>query len=587
MESLKTSYPLCGTFGMICTSSAIATAVGMGVLERGGNAFDAAVSAALAMQVVMPDQNGPAGEVAAVFYSRREEAARVLCGQGVAPASATAAQFESLDLTHIPRTGLLAAVTPGAFDAWLLLLREYGTLSLHDAFEPAIRYARRGYPLLPRTVAYLAKAAKLFRQEWTTSAASFLRNGDVPQAGELFENRPLAGTFQRVCEEAASASRDRDRQIDAARRIFATGFVAEIMDRFARRPVMDSSGSRHSGLLTGDDIAAWRATIEPPCIADYEDLTLAKPGPWSQGPVFLQQLQLLRGFELRSLDPCGADFVHLVAEAAKLAFADKGEYYGDPAFAEVPMAELLAEDYAMSRRRLIDLRQASTAIRPGRLGGQNETLPPATARRVAAIGTPRDTAHIDVADCHGNMISATPSGGWFDESPIIAELGFPLSTRGQHFRLRPGHPNALAPRKRPLTTLSATIALRDGEPYMAFGTPGGDQQDQWSLIFLLRHLHGAMDIADANAAPMFHTRSFYSSYAPFKADPGRLIIEHSMPEATVAELRRRGHDIRIGGPPADHYAAQNFGTLSAIRRARGLLEATASGRWPYAYCAGR
>jgi gamma-glutamyltranspeptidase/glutathione hydrolase len=584
---MRTYFPFVGSFGIVCASHPIAAQVGLAMLERGGNAFDAAAAAALTLHVIMPDQTGPAGEVAAVLYDR-QHGVEVLCGQGVAPAAATLDHFARLGLDLIPRHGLLPAVTPGAFDAWLLLLQERGTLTLADVLEPALHYAESGYPATPRMVAYIERGQKQFASHWHSTADLYMPAGRLPSINQRMVNPAYAMTLRRIKKHARQSGKDRNTTIAAARSAFMKGFVAESIDRFCRVPCMDDTGELHCGVMSGADLATWQATFEPPLQVEYGGLTISKPGPWSQAPVFLQQLQLLKGFDLDGLDPSGPDFVHLVVECAKLAFADKAAYYGDPNLVDVPIADLLSQDYADSRRQLVNPGIASETLRPGSLES-GRALPAAFPRAmgVALRGVPRDTAHIDVVDRWGNMISATPSGGWFDESPVIPDLGFPLSTRGQHFRLVAGHPNALAPGKRPVTTLSATIATQEDGRCLGFGTPGGDQQDQWSLIFLLRHLHCGLDLAEANASPMFHTRHMISSYAPFKFEPRRLLVEHTMPPATVEELRRRGHDVRVGTPPADYYGAQNFGSLSAVARQAGTLMGVGSERWPLSYCVGR
>jgi gamma-glutamyltranspeptidase/glutathione hydrolase len=588
----KVDYPAAGTFGFVCSSSSAASSVGMRILEQGGNAFDAAVAVGFALQVLMPDQNSLGGEVVAVFHSREDRAARVLCGQGVAPDRATPGYFDDLGLKTIPRSGLLPAVTPGAFDAWMLLLRDHGSLRLSDVLKPAIAYARRGYPILPRTVLYLHRYGELLNKFWKSTADVYLKHGEVPSPNEIFANHALASTYERLLREAERKSSDRVEQIEAARRAFAKGFVADAIDRFCRQEIPDASGQRYRGLLSADDIGRWSATFEDPLTLNYHGYTVAKPGPWSQGLVFLQQLQILAAYDLDELDPAGADFVHLVVEAAKLAFADKAAYYGDTLGGDtlgtdVPVQWLLSEENTAARRGLIDMSEASGEILPSQLV-KRPVGAPVAERELAAASITHDTTHIDVADSFGNMVSATPSGGWFDESPIIPELGFPLCTRGQFFRLQRGHPNCLAPGKRPLTTLSPTLVFRDDLPYLAFGTPGADQQDQWSLLFFLRHVHHNLDIASANGMPMFHTRHLFSSFPPFRADLRKLVIEHTFAAEAIAELKARGHEIRIGLPPDDLFSVhQNFGTLSAILRNGDVLEGTGSPRVPYSYCVGR
>jgi len=509
-----------GTFGVVASTHWLASAVGMSMLERGGNAFDAAVATAFTLQIVEPHLNGPGGEVPMLLWSKKKGRVEAVCGQGVTPAGATVAYYRGLGLDLVPGTGLLATTVPGAFGAWLKVLRDYGTLKLADVLAPAIAYAGSGYPLVARIPAAIETVKDFFRQEWPSSAAIYLPGGDVPKTGRLFRNPTIAATYQRVLREAEAAGGDREAQIEAARNAWYAGFVAEAIDKFCRgEAVMDNSGRRHRGLLSGEDMANWRPTIEAPLTYDYHGYTVAKCGPWTQGPILLQQLALLRDLDLDGMDTLGGRFVHTVTEAAKLAFADREAWYADPNFVDVPMASLLGDAYNAERRKLIG-ESASFELRPGSPDGRKPRLAQLVQTSAAGpgIGEPTmsrdgealvlangetrgDTCHVDVIDRWGNMISATPSGGWLQSSPVIPELGFQLNTRGQMFWLEEGLPTSMAPRRRPRTTLSPSFALKDGEPYMAFGTPGGDQQDQWSTIFFLRHVHHGMNLQEAIDAP--------------------------------------------------------------------------------------
>ena len=457
-----------------------------------------ACATAFTLQVVEPHLNGPGGDVPVILYDVRKGRPEVICGQGPAPAGATIAHYRSLGLDMMPGTGLLAACVPGMFDTWMTLLRDYGTMRLADVLAPAIFYAREGHPLVERANATIATVEQLFREYWPTSAAVYLRGGRVPATGTLFTNPALADTYERVLRESAGAG-GREQEIERARKVWSQGFVAAAIDRFCRtQDIMDTSGERHRGVLTGEDMARWQATIEPPLTYDYGRFTVCKPGVWAQGPVMLQQLALLKGFGLDGLDVTGAEFIHLVVEASKLAFADREKFYGDPEFEEVPIATLLSDAYNAERRKLIHY-LASLDLRPGSVEGFGAViaLKRADGARdaVGAMGAGEptvgrfgevrgDTVHFDIVDRAGNMISATPSGGWLQSSPVIPELGFGLGTRGQMFWLEENHPASLKPGKRPRTTLSPTLALRDGEPYLAWGSPGGDQQDQWTTPIL-------------------------------------------------------------------------------------------------------
>ena len=587
---------LAGTFGMVASTHWLASQTGMAVLERGGNAFDAAVAAGFVLQVVEPHLNGPAGEVPMVAWVAREDRATVVCGQGVAPAGASLTTFADLGLSLIPGTGLLPACVPGAFGGWMLLLQRYGTMRLADVLGYAIGYADGGFPVVPRITDTVGAVSDLFRAHWPTSAATWLPGGAPPAAGSKFTNPVLARTYRRILAEATAASADRGAQIEAAVRAFYQGFVADAIDAFAATSlVMDSSGEEHRGLLRGQDLAAWAATEEAPASLDYEGLTVLKPGVWSQGPVFLQQLALLQGMGLAELDPGSPQFAHVVIESAKLAFADREAFYGDPDFAGVPLADLLSPSYNDGRRPLIGDRADVGPLRPGRPGGREPRLgriaaDDASAGHGLAVGEPTvarsgqtrgDTCHVDVADRWGNLVSATPSGGWLQSSPTIPGLGFCLGTRGQMFYLDPGLPNSLAPGKRPRTTLSPALALRDGRGYLAFGTPGGDQQDQWSLLFFLRHVHHGMNLQEAIDAPAWHTAHFPSSFYPRQADPGRVHIEGRAGAVTVAALRDRGHRVTV----EDDWS---LGRISAVSKgADGLLRAGANPRGMQGYATGR
>lgn len=584
-----------GTFGVVTSTHWIATAVGMATLEKGGNAFDAAVATAFALQVVEPHLNGPGGDVPVIVYDVNRGAPEVICGQGPAPAAATIAHFRSLGLDMVPGTGLLAACVPGMFDTWMMLLRDYGTLRVADVLAPAIGYARNGHPLVERATATIAMVEGLFRDHWPTSAAVYLPGGNIPQPGTMFTNGALAETYARVLREAESAGGDRVAQIEQARRTWSQGFVAEAIDRFCRtQDVMDVTGEPHRGLLTGGDMANWQAHVEAPLTYAYGRYTVCKAGIWSQGPVLLQQLALLKGYELDGLDPAGAEFIHLQVECAKLAFADRESFYGDPDFVEVPVETLLSDRYNAERRKLVTDR-ASLDLRPGSIAGFGAVVAMRRAEgaraavgsfgagepTVGRLGEVRgDTVHFDIVDAAGNMVSATPSGGWLQSSPVIPDLGFGLGTRAQMFWLDESHPAALAPGKRPRTTLSPTMALRDGEAYLAWGSPGGDQQDQWTTQFFLRHVHAGMNLQEAIDAPAWHSEHFPISFWPRTARPGVLVVESRMPEATIKDLRARGHEIEVG-------PAWSEGRLTAASRLGPRRRAAANPRGMQGYAAGR
>jgi gamma-glutamyltranspeptidase / glutathione hydrolase len=577
-----------GSFGVVSSTHWLASATGMAMLERGGNAFDAAVAAGLVLQVVEPHLNGPGGEAPLLAAPAGSGRVLVVNGQGPVPRAATIERFEELGLDLVPGTGLLPACVPGAFAAWMRLLRDHGSLRPRDVLEPAIELAEAGFPALPRIGAAIRSMERIFRDEWPSSAEVWLADG-VPAAGRRLRNPALAATWRRLLAEAEAASADREGQIEAALAAFYEGFVAEAIDRFlATAKVLDVSGRRHGGLLDGDDLAGWRASVEAPVAVEHHGWTVCKTGPWAQGPVLLQQLRLLEPVDLAGMGLGSDAYVHTVTECAKLAFADREAWYGDPDAVDVPLEGLLDPAYADARRALVEER-ASLELRPGSPAGRAPRLPsiPYHLRAgevVNGSGEPTfgDTCHIDVADRHGNLVAATPSGGWLQSSPIVPGLGFCLGTRAQMVWLEEGLASSLRPGVRPRTTLSPSVALRDGEPCLAFGTPGGDGQDQWTLQFFLAHARFGLDLQEAIDAPTFLSEHFPSSFWPRRADPGRLVVEARHEPDAIEALRRRGHRVEVADP-------WSLGRTCAAGRdpASGFLVAAANPRGRQAYAVGR
>ena len=618
-NSFTTRPEIDGTFGVVTSTHWLATAVGMGILERGGNAFDAACATAFTLQVVEPHLNGPGGDVPVILYDVRRGKPEVVCGQGPAPSGATIAHYrDHLGLDLVPGTGLLAACIPGTFDTWMTVLRDYGTMRLADVLAPALGYARNGYPLVERICATIDTVKDLFKEHWPTSAAVYLPGGNVPRPGTMFSNPKMADTYERILKEAQSGSGTREAEIDRARKVWSQGFVAEAVDRFCRTSeVMDTSGRRHRGVLTADDMAKWQATVEAPISYDYGRYTVLKAGPWTQGLVTLQQLALCKRFGFDGLDPAGPDFIHWQVECAKLAFADRDTFYGDPKFVTVPVDVLLSDAYNDQRAKLVT-NEASHEIRPGMIAGFGKTMDlrladgqraavgaagageptvgdipwthdedklpdvvAAKARQREKMGAvPGDTVHFDIVDRDGNMVSSTPSGGWLHSSPVIPDLGFCLGTRAQMFWLEEGHPASLAPGKRPRSTLTPTMALRDGEPYLAWGSPGGDQQDQWITQFFLRHVHAKMNLQESIDAPAWHTEHFLSSFWPRTARPGVIVVENRVPKETRDELKKRGHKVEVGPDWSE-------GRLTAASKDGKRRKAAANPRGMQGYAAGR
>jgi gamma-glutamyltranspeptidase / glutathione hydrolase len=551
--TFTTRPELRGTFGAVASTHWLATQAGMAVLERGGNAFDAACAAGFVLQVVEPHLNGPGGDLPAVFWSAEAGQPLVLCAQGVAPAAATIGEYRSRGLERVPGTGLLAACVPGSFGGWLLLLEQYGTWPLADVLEYAIGYAERGYPVIPGITMTIERTEPLLAQ-WPASAELYL---PAPRPGSIFRNTKLAATWRRVLAESGGT-------VEGARRVYYDGFVADEIDQFSRA---------NGGVLTGEDMAQWRATLEPPATFDYRGLTVCKTAAWGQGPSALQQLALLEGYDVASLSE--AELVHVVTEAAKLAFADRDANYGDT---DVPLDVLLSPEYTAERRKLIG-DEASDGLRPGH--GRLPSLVSGLAVELGAGEPTRgDTVHLDVADRFGNLISATPSGGWLQSSPTIPALGWPLGSRAQMFWLEEGLPSSLVPSTRPRTTLSPGLVLRDGEPWLAYGTPGGDQQEQWALHAFLRHVDRGLDLQAAIDAPEWHTDHLISSFDPRGFAPRSLAVESRFGDDVIADLRRRGHVVTVTD-------AWSLGRVSAVKREGGQIVAASNPRGMQGYAACR
>lgn len=620
-DQFRTRPDLQGTFGMAASTHWIASATAQAVLERNGNAFDAAVAAAFVLHVVEPHLNGPGGDLCAIYATADDPTPRVIVGQGTAPAGATIEHYREAGFDEIPGSGVLAAAVPGAVASWLRLLETRGSWELADVLAFAIGYARIGHPILASAVRTIGAVQELFSQHWPTSAAQWVPDGRMPRPGELVTNEPYARTLEALIDAGQSAE-SREGRIRAAMDAWSTGFVADALARFAAEPHYQPSLDRElPGVLTADDLAGFDPLEEDAVTLEFRGTTLAKTGPWAQGPVLLQALAILDTFPDARLDPSTAIGIHTIAEALKLALADRDAWYGDAAGAEsVPLTELLDPEYARERAALIG-ETASSEFRPGRPGGREPWLPPlrigeasdglagsgeptveeprarqddppaaenpvpdgTVAQALASAGAGRgDTCHLDVVDRHGNMISATPSGGWLQSSPYIPELGFCLGSRLQMTWLDDASPSALAPGRRPRTTLSPTLLLRDGLPVETLGTPGGDQQDQWQLLYLLRRIVGGYSPQQAIDAPMSHTASHMSSFEPRVWAPGELVVERRVGRHVLAELVIRGHRVSVVG-------GWTQGRLSMVGRdpASGLVFAAANPRGAQGYAVGR
>ena len=619
--TFTTRPTLAGTVGMVASTHWLASQAGMRMLELGGNAADGAVAAGFVLQVVEPHLNGPGGDAPIIVASVDEPEPRVLCGQGPAPAGATPEHFTAAGLDRVPGSGPLATAVPGAVQAWLVLLRDRGTLNARTVLEPALHYARHGHPLLAQASATIDRVRDLFVQDWTTSAEQWLVGGAAPEPGTLVRNTAWADTLERLLAEEDGAVRGgagREGAIDAVRRAWSHGFVAEALDDFARRAFRHGDGPVLPGVLTGQDVADLEPGWEPAATLEVAGHTVAKTDAWGQGPALLQVLGMVdevcgglpdtspgpsgdgRPGVGRSApapaDPATVEGVHTLVEAWKLAMADREAWLGDSLAEPVGVAELTDRGYLRQRAGLIG-EHASRELRAGSPGGRTpriaaqalltEGAGPADATAgeptVRRDGLTRgDTCHVDVVDRWGMLVSATPSGGWLQSSPFVPDLGLALGSRLQMMWLEQGLASSLVPGRRPRTTLTPTLVLRDGIPVLACGTPGGDQQDQWQSVFLLHHLVGGLSLQEAIDAASFHTTSFPSSFHPRASEPGVMVAESRLGPPVLDGLRARGHEVVDAGP-------WSLGRLSAVARdpGTGLLTAAANPRGMQGYAVGR
>jgi len=592
-----------GTRGVVTSGHYLATAAGFRIMEQGGNAIDAAAAMCFCLNLLEPQNNGIGGEVPTLIYSAQDKRAYELSGMGWSPASLTIDWCKANQIDLIPGDGFLPACVPATVGAWALAVARFGKLSFTQVLAPAIELAEHGFPTYEGLHLHLRNNAQKYTELYPSTGAIYLPQGRVPQTGEVWRNPDFADTLKQMTQAEANAKgKGRVPAIEAAARAFYEGEIAaKIIDYARNNPVKDATGKQHSAHLTLQDMAEWQAELGEASTLNYRgQLDVYKCGPWTQGPVFLQQLALLQGFDLPRMGHNSASYLHALIEAAKLAFADREAYYGDPKFDAVPLDILLSKSYNEERRRLIG-RDADATMRPGAvpgfanpayaahfdvaadhragmaLGDLGEVIRPYAIKH----GHLGDTTHLDAIDREGNMVAATPSGGWIGTSPVIPGLGFPLGTRGQMFYLNPNRPNALQPHKRPRATLTPSLALKQGQPYMAFGTPGGDIQDQVTLQLFLNIVDFGMNIQEALDAPTVYSTHFPSSFYPRDAYPRRVEAEDRIAPDVLAELERRGHEVvRING-------WSNGKCMGIVRdTVSGVMHGGASPRHQIAYALG-
>ncbi len=562
MAAFTTRPVVMGTRGVVTSGHYLATAGGFRIMEQGGNAIDAAAAMCFCLNVLEPASNGIGGEAPTLIYSAKEGKTFAVSGMGWSPRGFTIDWCREHGIDLIPGDGYLPACVPAVVDTWAAAVARFGTMSFAQILQPAIELAENGFPVYPRLRERLFPMVDRFLSLYPTSAALYCPNGRVPEVGEVIRNPELANAMKTMAAaEDQAKGRGRISGIEAARDAFYKGPIAEaIVDFASNNPVEDASGKAHTALMAYEDLAEWQATVEEPISCDYRGLEVYKCPSWTQGPVFLQLLGLVEGFRLEELGHNSSDYLHTYIESLKLAFADREAYYGDPEFDQVPLDTLLSKDYSSMRREMIE-REASMQLRPGDLGQgmpeyalrdvgeDNRMALGVAAGQIQDLGLDHahtgDTTHLDAVDREGNMVASTPSGGWIGTSPVIKGLGFPLGTRGQMFYLNANRPNALAPHKRPRATLTPTLVTREGEPFMVFGTPGGDAQEQWTSQFFLNYIDFGMDIQEALDAPTVHTTHFPSSFYPRPAYPARVVAESRIPSQAIEGLRRRGHQVQM------------------------------------------
>jgi len=565
------------THGLVTSTHYLASQAGFHALKKGGNVVDAGATMWFSLTLLKPHLAGVAGEAPILLYLADEDDVIAINGQGPAPKRATIEWFEEHGYPMIPEDGFLPAVVPGAFDAWLKALMEYGTFSLEEVLEPAIRIASEGFPAYPRLISFLHSNKERFLEEYPSTGKIYLPGGEVPEIGDLLKNPDWARTFKEVIvAESKERGWGRRGGIDAARDYFYRGPIAERIIEFmhSHKP-RDVYGGEHEGLMALEDFEEYEARFEDPVSTSYRGLEVHKCGPWCQGPVMLEMLNLLEGYNLREMGHNTVEYLHTWIECAKLAFADREQYYADPDFVDVPLDWLLSKEYADKRRELIDPSSASMLLRPG--GVETIELEERTRESVFE----GDTVHLEAVDSYGNMISATPSGAWIRTSPIIPGLGFCMGTRAQMLHLDPDHVEKLEPGKKPSTTLTPSLVTDDSSPYMTFGTPGGDRQDQWTLQFFLNYVDFGMNLQESLEEPTIHVNHFPASFWPHSVKPGEVAVEPRIPETVIKGLKRRGHKIVVSAP-------WSHGRCLAIRYdpRKGLITGGASPRTGDPYVVG-
>jgi gamma-glutamyltranspeptidase / glutathione hydrolase len=542
----RLTRPVVSGFHVLATAGTpLTTAAAIRVLNRGGNAIDAGVAAAVAAAVVEPTASySLPTEVVGLIYDAKTQQIVALNGQGCAPKSATIDYFKARGKQLVPvgpgSDAPLSFTLPGTIDAWILAVERYGRLSLGEVLQPAVEYAEQGFPMY-RYMSLLLKSPEIARQfEFFPQGTAYFRpNGRVPEPGERFVQKDLAQVLQTMVRaEERARGRGRSAGLQASREAFYSGEIAHTIVKFSEQV---------GGLLTLEDFASYHSKLEAPVKATYRGIDVYGHQTWSQSATLLQALNILEGFDLRSLGHNSPAYIHVLTEALKLAMADRERYYGDPDFVQVPLEALLSKDYAAERRTLIDLDKAAPELPPygdplatRAVGGTMDL----SAFLGSAGGNAGGTTHLSVVDEEGNIFIATPSGGRLHSGVVVPGMGFTLSHRSEIFYLDPAHANALQPGKRPRTTLVCYFACKDGKPWLTLGCPGGDNQVQADLQLFLNVVEFGMDSQAAVEAPRFSSSSFPGSFYPHAYAPGQLNVEPGIPAHVRDALALKGHRIK-------------------------------------------
>ncbi len=531
--------PVRGLHEMVGAANNFEVEAGYRILTQGGNAVDAGVASVLAASVTELSRFGIGGEMP-LLVKMAGKPAVAISGVGVAPAKATVDFYSKRspepweDAAHmppIPMQGILSAITPGVFDGLILALEKYGTKTFAEVAAPAIEYAGEGFAM-PEEFGGMLKSYQRIISLWPDAFKFFYPQGAATPRGDIFREPTLANTFRELVAAEKKAHGKRADKLHAVRDLFYKGSIAKKIGDFCEK---------NGGLITYTDLANFHADIDEPKMGTYRGYEVYKPGFWTQGPVMIEALNLLEGYDLKAMGHNSPQYLHTVIEAVKLAFADRDQYYGDPKFSKIPEETLLSKDYATERRKLIDPAHASIEHRPGGFGSRI-TLPSAPA----SVGPVNDTTCVNVVDRDGNAFASTPSGAWLP-SVIMGDTGIPLTSRLQSFVMTPGHPNQLQPGKRPRVTLSPTLITHGGKLEMIMSTPGGDNQDQALLQVTLNMIDFGMTPQEAVEAPRFQSEHFYQSFGNHEFAPGKLSIESRIPKATADALIALGHRLTVAG----------------------------------------